>query len=49
MIAFGEALLPGYPYWLEITNGCKFNDDYQKEMFAHYSREAVDIQGIEAP
>lgn len=45
VVAFGEALVPGYPYWLEATNGCQFNNKVQKEIFAHYSRESVRIRG----
>jgi nitrilase len=44
LIAFGEALLPGYPFWVELTGGARFNNDDQKRMFAHYVRQAVDIE-----
>jgi len=43
LIAFGEALLPGYPFWVELTGGAKFNNEEQKQFFAHYVRHAVDI------
>ena len=45
LVAFGEALLPGYPYWLDITGGADFNSAKQKAMHAHYMAEAVDISG----
>ncbi len=43
LVAFGEALLPGYPFWVELTGGAQFNNRAQKEMFAHYVRNAIDI------
>jgi len=43
LVAFGEALVPGYPFWPELTNGAQFNSEVQKELFAHYSSQAVDI------
>lgn len=43
LIAFGEALVPGYPFWPELTGGAVFNSDVQKDLFAHYSSQAVDI------
>ena len=51
LLIFGEALLPGYPFWIELTNGAKFNSDIQKELHAHYSRNAIvveegDLDGI---
>ena len=43
LVAFGEALVPGYPFWPELTNGAQFNSALQKDIFAHYSSQAVDI------
>ena len=43
LVAFGEALAPGYPFWVELTGGAQFNNDDQKSMFAHYVRNAIDI------
>ncbi len=43
LVTFGEALLPGYPFWIERTDGAKFESSFQKEMHALYLREAVDI------
>ncbi len=44
LIAFGEALAPGYPFWVELTGGAKFNNEQQKQMYAHYVRNAIDIE-----
>jgi nitrilase len=41
LIVFGEALLPGYPFWLGLTHGAKFNSRMQKEFYAHYVQNAV--------
>lgn len=44
LLVFGEALLPGYPFWLSFTNGSEFNSQVQKEIHAHYIRNAVQIE-----
>ncbi|MFD3003894.1 carbon-nitrogen hydrolase family protein [Pontibacter toksunensis] len=44
LIVFGEGLLPGYPFWLSLTNGAEFNSSVQKEIHAHYIRNAVQIE-----
>ncbi len=44
LVAFGEALLPGYPFWIERTNGAVFNSPIQKEIHAHYMQQAVQIE-----
>jgi len=44
LVAFGEALVPGYPFWVERTEGAKFESGLQKELFAHYVREGVCIE-----
>ena len=44
LVAFGEALLPGYPFWIERTDGARFNDPMQKEIHAHYMQNAVQIE-----
>ncbi len=43
LVAFGEALLPGYPFWIERTDGARFNSPVQKELHAHYLDQAVQI------
>jgi len=44
LLVFGEAFLPGYPFWLSITNGATFNNQAQKEIHAHYIKNAVNIE-----
>lgn len=44
LVAFGEALLPGYPFWVERTDGARFDSGIQKELFAHYVQQAVRIE-----
>ncbi len=44
LVAFGEALLPGYPLWIERTDGARFNSPVQKELHAHYMAQAVQIE-----
>jgi nitrilase len=45
LAVFGECLVPGYPFWLEYTNGAVFNSGIQKEFYSRYLKEAVDISG----
>jgi nitrilase len=44
LVAFGEALVPGYPFWIERTDGARFDSPTQKQMFAHYLDQAVVIE-----
>lgn len=44
LIIFGEGLLPGYPYWLSLTDGAAWDTKVVKELHAHYARNAVDIE-----
>lgn len=44
LIVFGEGVVPGYPFWVSDTGGAKFNDARQKDIFAHYSDQAVIIE-----
>lgn len=44
IIAFGEALVPGYPFWPELTDGARFNASDQKAIYAHYVDQAVQIE-----
>ena len=44
LVVFGEALLPGYPWWLEHTGGATFNSDLQKSLYAHYASQSVIIE-----
>ena len=43
LVVFGEGLLPGYPFWVELTDGARFNSNLQKEIYAHYFLQAVQI------
>jgi len=47
LIVFGEALLPGYPFWISLTNGAEWNSKVQKELHAHYIRNAIQIEAGE--
>lgn len=44
LVVFGEALVPGYPFWVERTNGAKFESELQKSLYAHYVRQGVCIE-----
>jgi len=44
LVVFGEAIIPGYPFWVERTNGAKFNSPLQKEIHSHYLDQAVQIE-----
>ena len=51
LVVFGEALLPGYPFWISLTGGAEWNSPVQKELHAHYMRNAIrveanDLEGI---
>ncbi len=47
LLVFGEGLLPGYPFWLSLTNGAEFNSTVQKEIHAHYTRNSIQIEAGE--
>lgn len=44
LVVFGEALIPGYPFWVERTDGARFNSKIQKEIHAHYQDQAIQIE-----
>ncbi|MDT0556312.1 carbon-nitrogen hydrolase family protein [Patiriisocius hiemis] len=44
LIVFGEGILPGYPFWLALTNGAEWDKKVNKELHAHYVRNAVCIE-----
>ncbi|MCG8349748.1 MAG: carbon-nitrogen hydrolase family protein [Chloroflexales bacterium] len=44
LVAFGEAFVPGYPFWIEHTDGARFNAPLQKAIYAHYMQQAVQIE-----
>jgi nitrilase len=43
LVVFGEALVPGYPFWPELTDGARFESALQKDLYAYYLEQAVDI------
>jgi len=44
LIVFGEALLPGYPFWLALTGGAEWNTKVNKELHAHYANNSIQIE-----
>ena len=44
LVCFGEALLPGYPFWVERTDGARFESAVQKRLYAHYAEQSVVIE-----
>jgi nitrilase len=47
LIVFGEGLVPGYPYWLALTGGAEWDKKVNKELHAHYVRNAIMIEAGE--
>jgi len=47
LTVFSEALLPGYPYWIEHTDGARFESDLQKAYYQRYYENAVNIDAGE--
>jgi nitrilase len=47
LVAFGETFLSGYPFWISITDGARFDASDQKEAYAHYLAGAVYLDGPE--
>ena len=43
LVAFGEALIPGYPFWVERTGGAEFESALQKSLYAHYVSQSVSL------
>lgn len=43
LVAFGECLVPGYPFWVERTDGARFEAPIQTALWAHYVDQAVDL------
>jgi nitrilase len=44
LIIFGEGLLPGYPFWLALTEGAQWNTKVNKELHAHYVQNSVTLE-----
>ncbi len=47
LVAFPEAFLSGYPFWLDVTGGARFDDPLQKQAYAAYLQAAVAMDGPE--
>ncbi len=47
LVAFGETFLGGYPLWIGLTDGARFDNADQKRAFAAYLDAAVEIGGPE--
>jgi nitrilase len=47
LLAFGETHLGGYPFWLSMTDGARFDDADQKLAYAYYLDAAVELGGPE--
>lgn len=43
LITWGETLIPGYPLWLSLSGGAKFNDPDQKTAYAKYWQESLKL------
>lgn len=50
LAVFGEGLVPGYPFWPELTGGARFESPAQKELFRVYAENSVDLDsgGLDA-
>ena len=44
LLCFGEALAPGYPFWIELTDGARFNNAKNKAIYARYLDQGVVIE-----
>ena len=44
LVVFGEALVPGYPFWLAITGGAEWNTETNKALHAHYVSNSICIE-----
>ncbi|MDC6365523.1 MULTISPECIES: carbon-nitrogen hydrolase family protein [Flavobacteriaceae] len=47
LLIFGEAFLPGYPFWLAHTEGAAWDLKVNKELHAHYARNSIQIEAGE--
>ena len=44
LITFGEALVPGYPFWVERTDGARFGSELQKTLYSYYLTQGVSLE-----
>lgn len=47
LVAFPETFLSGYPFWLDLTGGSRFDDPLQKRAYAAYLQAGVAMDGPE--
>jgi nitrilase len=47
LLAFGETYLPGYPFWLSLTDAARFDEPTQKDAYRAYLDAAVTVDGPE--
>jgi len=47
LLAFSEAFLSGYPFWVCRTNGAAFGDARQERAYAQFLEAAAEIEGPE--
>jgi len=47
LVVFGEGLLPGYPFWLALTDGAAWNKKEVKELHRHYVSNSISIEDSE--
>ena len=45
LLAFGETHLGGYPFWMAMTDGARWDDPGQKRAYAYYLEAAVELDG----
>ena len=45
LLAFGETHLGGYPFWMSMTDGARWNAPDQKQAYAYYLDAAVELDG----
>lgn len=45
VVAFGETHLGGYPFWISVTDGARFDAADQKQAYAYYLDAAVELGG----
>ena len=45
LLAFGETHLGGYPFWVALTDGARWDAPDQKQAYAYYLEAAVELQG----
>ena len=44
LVVFGEALVPGYPFWVALTGGAEWDTKVNKELHATYVKNSIQIE-----